>query len=156
MREDRRWDQLVPKAGAKLKSAARRAIAQARSSGWRGSRIGHELSFILTDDATMKSLNRDYRGKNKPTNVLSFAALDAGKPDVETPWLLGDVVLASGVIEREAIEQGKAVADHLSHMAVHGVLHLLGYDHERTKEAEIMEAIEIAALSRLGIGNPYI
>lgn len=110
---------------------------------------------MLTDDRRMRQLNRAYRGKDKPTNVLSFAALDAERPAPKMPWLLGDVVLASGVIAREAKAQAKPLEHHLSHMAVHGMLHLLGYDHEDHADALIMEALEVAALAKMGIANPY-
>ena len=153
--EDPSWDKLAPDAARLLRRAARDALAQAKKDGWKGSRIGHEISFVLTDDKRMRALNRDYRGKDKPTNVLSFAALDADRPKSGMPWLLGDVVLASGVIAREAKAHRKSLTDHLSHLAVHGVLHLLGYDHEQDRDAEAMEALEIAALARMGIANPY-
>ena len=124
--EDSDWKKLAPDAGKVLRRAARDALAEARSDGWTGSRVGHELSFVLTDDKRMRRLNRTYRGKDKPTNVLSFAALDGEAPKPAMPWILGDVVLTSGVIAREAKVQRKSVTDHLSHLAVHGVLHLLG------------------------------
>jgi probable rRNA maturation factor len=153
--EDSGWARLAPDAARVLRRAARDALAQARADGWKGSRIGHEISFVLTDDKRMRTLNRAYRGKDKPTNVLSFAALDASRPKPGMPWLLGDVVLASGVIAREAKAQRKSIRHHLSHLAIHGVLHLLGYDHERDRDAEAMEALEIAALAAMGIANPY-
>lgn len=152
---DPSWSKLAPDAPKVVRRAARRAFAVAGSAGWRGSRVAHEVSFMLTDDRHMRALNRSYRGKDKPTNVLSFAALDEARPKPTIPWLLGDVVLASGVIAREAKDQAKPLEDHLSHMAVHGMLHLLGYDHEDHADAEIMEALEIAALARMGITNPY-
>ena len=152
---DPNWTRLSPDAAKLLRRSARRAFAEAGAAGWRGSRIGHEVSFMLTDDKDMQRLNRAYRGKNKPTNVLSFAALDGARPKPGAPWLLGDIVLASGVIAREAKEQAKKLDHHLSHMAVHGMLHLMGYDHEDDAEAEIMEALEVAALARMGIANPY-
>jgi probable rRNA maturation factor len=153
--EDPNWAKLVPDAARLLRRAARDALAQAREDGWKGSRVGHEISFVLTDDKRMRALNRAYRGKDKPTNVLSFAALDAECPKPGMPWLLGDVVLTSGVVAREAKAQRKTIQHHLSHLAVHGVLHLLGYDHEQERDAEAMEALEIAALAGMGIANPY-
>lgn len=158
--EDASWSKLAPDAARVLRRAARDALAEAGSDGWKGSRVGHEISFVLTDDRRMRALNRAYRGKDKPTNVLSFAALDSAKlgargPKASMPWLLGDVVLASGVVAREAKAQRKSLKDHLSHLAVHGVLHLLGYDHEQEEDAEAMEALEIAALAGMGIANPY-
>jgi probable rRNA maturation factor len=153
--EDPSWSKLAPDAARRLRRAARDALAEAKADGWKGSRVGHEISFVLTDDKRMRALNRTYRGKDKPTNVLSFAALDADRPKAGMPWLLGDVILAAGVITREAKAQRKKLDHHLSHLAVHGVLHLLGYDHEADKEAEAMEALEIAALAGMGIANPY-
>lgn len=163
--EDPSWAKLAPDSARVLRRAARDALAQAKADGWKGSRVGHEISFVMTDDKRMRALNRAYRHKDKPTNVLSFAALDAAKRDAAkrdagvpkpgVPWLLGDVVFASGVIAREAKAQRKSLAHHLTHLAVHGVLHLLGYDHEQDRDAEAMEALEIAALARMGIANPY-
>ena len=153
--EDPSWSKLAPDAARVLRRAARDALAQAKDDGWKGSRVGHEISFVLTDDKRMRALNRTYRGKDKPTNVLSFAALDTDRPKSAMPWLLGDVVFASGVIAREAKAQRKSLDHHLSHLAVHGVLHLLGYDHEQETDAEAMEALEIAALAGMGIANPY-
>lgn len=152
---DPSWSKISPDAAKLLRRSARRAFVAAGAAGWRGSKVGHEVSFMLTDDKGMRKLNRTYRGKDKPTNVLSFAALDGAKPKAGAPWLLGDIVLASGVIAREAKQQAKKLDHHLSHMAVHGVLHLLGYDHEDDADAEIMEALEIAALAGMGIANPY-
>jgi len=152
---DPSWSKLAPDAARLLRRSARRAFTAAGRAGWRGSRVGHEVSFMLTDDRRMRRLNRAYRGKDKPTNVLSFAALDGRKPKPGAPWLLGDIVLASGVIAREAKQQAKRLEHHLSHMAVHGMLHLMGYDHEDDADAEIMEALEIAVLAEMGIANPY-
>jgi probable rRNA maturation factor len=152
---DASWSKLAPDAARVLRRSARRAFAAASGAGWRGSKVAHEVSFMLTDDRRMRQLNRAYRGKDKPTNVLSFAVLDAERPAPKLPWLLGDVVLASGVIAREAKAQAKKLEHHLSHMAVHGMLHLLGYDHEDHKDALIMEALEVAALAKMGIANPY-
>ena len=123
-----------------------RAVEAARAES--GVTRGGELSVVLADDARVHALNRDYRGKDTPTNVLSF-------PMPEETGLLGDVVLARETLEREALAQGKTFADHTAHMLVHGVLHLLGYDHLDDAEAEDMERREVRALARLGIDNPY-
>jgi len=111
---------------------------------------------VLADDLLVRRLNREYRGQDQATNVLSFVGLD-GPPEVqpEMPQLLGDVVLARETILREAREQNKSPGDHLSHMVVHGVLHLLGFDHETEAQADLMEAVECAVLAGLGIADPY-
>lgn len=116
-----------------------------------------ELSIVLGDDALVQQLNRDYRGKDKPTNVLSFAFEDAEGPDAgdDAPVLLGDVIVARETVAREAAEQGKSFDAHFMHLVAHGVLHLLGYDHETEEEAGVMEALEIAALAALGLPDPY-
>jgi probable rRNA maturation factor len=109
------------------------------------------VTVVLTDDAEIKTLNRTYRKKNKPTNVLSFPN---GEVEVGVQQL-GDIVLAYDTIVREAKMQKKSLKHHLTHLTMHGVLHLLGFDHETDAEAEIMEACEIALLKRMGIANPY-
>ena len=115
-----------------------------------------EVSVLLTDDATVHGLNRQYRGQDKPTNVLSFAALDASPPPpAYGPLLLGDVVIAYETTAAEAARDGKTIPQHLSHLVVHGVLHLLGHEHENDAEAEAMEALETALLATLGIADPY-
>lgn len=118
-----------------------------------------EVSVKLTTDAEVHALNRDWRGKDKPTNVLSFPMLEPGElADLSGPGelLLGDIVLAHGVCVAEAAAKGIAVADHAAHLIVHGTLHLLGYDHETgEEEADEMERIERAALAALGIADPY-
>ena len=121
-----------------------------------------EVSIRYTSDDEVQQLNRDYRHKDKPTNVLSFPmvqpdlldAINQGDDDGET--LLGDIVLAHGVCAREAHEKNMTVEAHATHLIVHGTLHLLGYDHEQGEaEAEAMEEIERAALASLGIDDPY-
>ncbi|MGE5504762.1 MAG: rRNA maturation RNase YbeY [Actinomycetota bacterium] len=116
-----------------------------------------ELSIVLADDETVHALNRDWRGHDKPTNVLSFAALDDESAPVVpgAPLLLGDVVLAFETCLREAEEMGKPLADHMGHLVVHGVLHLLGWDHEDEDEAAEMEGLETSLLAALGIDDPY-
>lgn len=150
------WESALPDAEALLARAATAALdglpAAARPSG------PAEVSLVLADDAHVRDLNRDYRGKDKATNVLSFAAGDdAAMPDVPgAPVLLGDVVLALETLTAEARAQGKTLADHAAHLSVHGVLHLLGYDHELGAEAAAeMEALEIAILAGLHIADPY-
>lgn len=111
-----------------------------------------ELSIRIVGSREMRRLNRRYRGKDAPTNVLSFPA-DL-PPGVEVP-LLGDVVLCAPVLAAEAEAQGKPVLAHWAHLTVHGVLHLLGHDHQESREAEAMERAEIAVLAGLGYPNPY-
>ncbi|HTH99198.1 MAG TPA: rRNA maturation RNase YbeY, partial [Stellaceae bacterium] len=119
------------------------------------------LSVLLTGDSEQQVLNRDWRGQDKSTNVLSFPAGDvvAGEtpaPEFEgVPLNLGDIAMAWQTIEREAQEQEKSFADHVRHLAVHGLLHLLGYDHETDDQAEVMEGLEIRILAALGLPDPY-
>lgn len=112
-----------------------------------------EVSLVFTDDDRVRILNRQYRAKDKPTNVLSFpgARLSAERLGP----LLGDIVLARETIAMESAAQGLDIADHLTHLIVHGFLHLLGYDHETDGEAVVMERLETAILARLGISDPY-
>lgn len=109
--------------------------------------------ILLTDDETVRDLNHRFRDKDRPTNVLSFPA--AAMPGLAGPAPLGDIVLAQGVCAREAQEQSKTLTNHLTHLVVHGVLHLLGRDHEDDAEAEAMEAEERTILARLGVSDPY-
>ncbi|MGH7122804.1 MAG: rRNA maturation RNase YbeY, partial [Stellaceae bacterium] len=113
-----------------------------------------EVSVVLADDALLRRLNRQWRRIDAATNVLSFPSLDQELPP-RAPFLLGDVVVAYETVSREAQEQGKELADHLRHLVVHGVLHLLGYDHDEPGEAEQMEALETQVLARLGVADPY-
>lgn len=126
--------------------------AAAQAYGTLRGRAPAELSVVLTDDAQIADLNKAWRGRSGPTNVLSFPA--AEMPAAEAA-LLGDVVLARDTIVREAEAQGKSFVDHLAHLIIHGVLHLLGHDHEDEAEAEAMEALERRILEDLGIADPY-
>ena len=108
-----------------------------------------ELSLVFTDDAHIRELNAAWRGKDKPTNVLSFPA------EENDDRYLGDVAIAYGVVRREARQSGKRFADHLTHLAVHGTLHLLGHDHMKPREAERMEGLEREILAEFGISDPY-
>jgi probable rRNA maturation factor len=119
-----------------------------------------ELAMLLTGDDGIQAMNRDFRGKDKPTNVLSFASVD--DPDFQKtakmpgPFYLGDLALALETLEREAEDQNKALEDHFTHLVVHGTLHLLRYDHIGEADAERMEALEIKILNTMGIENPYL
>jgi probable rRNA maturation factor len=149
--EDDRWTESVPDLEPLVIQAveAGLAVAPDKPGG------GVEVSVLLADDATVQDLNRTWRGKDKPTNVLSFPAAPQPVPP-GNPTPLGDVVLAYETMVRESAEQGKPLRNHLAHLLVHGTLHLVGQDHELGQaEAEAMEALEIAALATLGIPDPY-
>jgi probable rRNA maturation factor len=142
------WERLdVPE--STLERAALAAFAAAMPDETRFA----EATIVLTDDAEIRELNRDYRGKDAPTNVLSFPA--GLNPAADAPLFLGDIILAGETISREAEEQDISPADHASHLVVHGMLHLLGFDHEEEAEAERMERAETEILAGLGIADPY-
>ena len=113
-----------------------------------------ELAIVLSDDSAIQALNRDWRGKNAPTNVLSFPAAAAGKSRSAPPYI-GDIVIAYQTVVREAVAEGKPFNHHLAHLAVHGFLHLLGYDHENDRDAQTMERLERKILKRLAVPDPY-
>lgn len=113
-----------------------------------------EISIRIVNNDESQALNAQYRGKNKPTNVLSFP-FEAPNIDLPGPLLLGDLVIAYDVLMQEAVEQGKTNQAHCAHLCVHGCLHLLGYDHVDDAEAEQMESLEAAILNKLGFDNPY-
>jgi probable rRNA maturation factor len=137
-------------AAALAEQAARLVLRCEKATG------GSVVDVTLTDDAEQRRLNRTWRGKDAATNVLAFPANDPANPRLPgAPLLLGDVVLAFETVSREAAEQVKPFADHLRHLVVHGVLHLIGYDHEDARDAAAMEAKEITILARLGVPNPY-
>ncbi|WP_315761305.1 rRNA maturation RNase YbeY [Sphingomonas sp. Y38-1Y] len=142
--------------------AARAAIERTPQAFWLDAPVTIEVAVRLTDDAEVHTLNRQYRGKDKPTNVLSFPMVQPDLLDTVTQnsddgeVLLGDIVLAHGVCAREAAERGIGVAEHATHLIVHGCLHLLGYDHQGDAEAEAMESIERAAMAQLGLHDPYL
>jgi probable rRNA maturation factor len=123
---------------ARLKNAAEAARKAAKLKGG--------FTIVLTGDKALRALNRDFRGKDKPTNVLSFPSEGSYR---------GDIAIAYGVTAAEAKAAGKRVTDHAIHLAVHGVLHLAGFDHERPKDAKVMESLEVKILARLGIADPY-
>jgi probable rRNA maturation factor len=141
-------DQRSWKAVRRLTRLARSAAAAAlKTAGTDPARF--DLSISLAGNNASARLNEKWRGRRAPTNVLSFPA-----PSRDGRFL-GDVILSSGVIRREAIEQGKSVHDHTAHLIVHGVLHLLGYDHYEARAARRMERVEIRALDTIGIADPY-
>ena len=141
--EDESWTAALPEAGAVVERAATAALGA----------VEGDVVVLLTDNETVRELNARYRDRDRPTNVVSFPAADMTLPG-QAPHL-GDLVLAFGVCADEAEAQGKSLADHLSHLTVHGVLHLLGRDHEAEAEAEEMEAEERSILASLGVADPY-
>jgi probable rRNA maturation factor len=167
---DDRWEAELNDADILAERAAVAALMGARETlPPAGLTRGFELTVMLSDDSTVQDLNRTYRGKDTPTNVLSFALtegeagpgyfVDPEDDDEDAcalgPVMLGDVVLAWETVVREAREQHKALADHAVHLIVHGVLHLLGWDHLDDVSADAMEGRETQILAGLGIGSPY-
>ena len=144
--EDDAWTSALPGAIAVAESAGEAVLDQIEPSDG-GEAQG--VAVLLTSDEAVAELNQRFRGKAGPTNVLSFPA----PPNPHGQ--LGDIALAYGVCVREAAEQGKSLEHHLMHLTVHGVLHLLGYDHETDGEAEAMEALERSILESLGVPDPY-
>jgi len=144
---DARWSSL---AGAD--DLVRRGV-EAAFAAVEGAPDAAEVSVLLTDDTAIRDLNRNWRGKDRPTNVLSFPA--PVPPGAAGPRHLGDIVLSFDTIRREAEDEGKTLRDHVLHLVVHGTLHLLGYDHEDETQAEVMENLEIQALARLDVRDPY-
>src|ERR1700687_347800 len=136
------WLDACPEAAALAATAARAALSRTAGPPAGAPLI---LGLILTDDAEQRELNRTYRGRDRATNVLSFALADPAAP-AGAPLLLGDVVLAFATVAREAAEQQKPLCDHLVHLVVHGVLHLLGLDHQNAAAAAFMEAREVEIL----------
>jgi len=140
--EDPAWTAALPQAEMLARGAALAALDKEGAA--------HEaVTILLTDDESVRELNARFREKDAPTNVLSFPAPD--NPE----RFLGDIAVAYGVCVREAAEQGKPLSHHLQHLTVHGVLHLLGYDHIGDDEAEVMEDLERAVLADLGVPDPY-
>ena len=121
-------------------------LTKAAQAVRRSVKLKGEFSILLAGDKRLAALNLDFRGKDKATNVLSFPAGGA---------YAGDIAIAYGVTKKEAKAAGKSLADHASHLVVHGVLHLAGYDHERPRDAKLMEPLEVKILKRLGIADPY-
>ena len=141
--EDAAWSAVLPEAVAVVQRAATAALGS----------VAGDVVVLLTDDAAVREINARFRDRDQPTNVLSFPAADMTIPGQALH--LGDLVLAYGVCAGEAEAQGKTLSDHLSHLTVHGVLHLLGRDHVAEDEAETMEAEERSILASLGVADPY-
>ena len=146
--EDVAWTHEV----ADVEGVAARSVEAALSFGKRSplpTNGVNDVAVLLTDDETLRDLNQRFRDKDRPTNVLSFPAPDSAEPH------LGDIALAYGVCASEAHAQAKPLADHLAHLVVHGVLHLLGYDHDAESDASVMEETEREILHGFGIADPY-
>lgn len=139
---------------ATLQTLVSKALNAASEELGLGTGNPSEVSLLFTDNATIKELNAQWRAKDKPTNVLSFPAFPI-KPGMSLMPLLGDIVLAFETVESEAKQEHKPFDNHVSHLVVHGLLHLLGYDHETDAEAEEMEGLERKILARLAIPDPY-
>jgi probable rRNA maturation factor len=141
--EDAAWSASIADVEVVATRAAKAALGVATGA----------VTVLLSDDETVRDLNARFRGKDRPTNVLSFPAAAIPGADIQP---LGDIVLGFGVCAEEARAQGKSLSDHLAHLTVHGVLHLLGRDHEDDVEAEAMEAEEREILATLGVADPYL
>jgi probable rRNA maturation factor len=142
------WRRRVPGVDAVAREAAKAAMLRAGRK-----RGAAELSLVLSDDEEVAALNQRWRDRSGPTNVLAFASEE--RPAPPAPLILGDVVLAFETVAREAKEQKKSLANHLRHLVIHGVLHLLGYDHDAAGPARRMEALETRILATLGVADPY-
>ncbi len=152
------WRRRLRTVASISRTAALAALAAGRAGVPGLGRRPLELAIVLTTDVAVRKLNAIYRGQDKPTNVLSFPALDDTHLPAKSspgPAVLGDVVVAFGTLSREAKISHKPLKNHLSHLVVHGVLHLLGYDHEKAAAAATMERLETQILARLGIPDPY-
>lgn len=155
--KDRAWLDAIPP----LKALAREAVAAAleRAPAWKPKALPAgrtaEVSVCFADDDFVRALNREFRDKDKPTNVLSFPGADPEDYQETGEILLGDIVLALGVVAAEAEDQKKSMTDHTTHLVVHGLLHLLGYTHDDEQTAMEMETLEVEILGTFGIGNPY-
>jgi probable rRNA maturation factor len=150
------WSEVCPAAEGLVRDAAELAAVHGMAASGLVSPASVELGVTLVSAVEQRRLNRDYRRQDMSTNVLAFPAWEPGtRLQRDVPLLLGDVVLAFETIAREACEQDKPIADHLCHLVVHGVLHLLGFDHLTQTEAVRMEALETSILAELGIPDPY-
>jgi len=150
------WKHACPDADQLAREAVRVALAIGVTPTALPSPAGVELCIVLADDTEQQRLNSLFRGQDTPTNVLAFPAWEPGMRSLPgAPLSLGDIVLAFETVAREAAEQSKPFADHLRHLIVHGVLHLLGHDHQTTDAASMMEALETVILAKLGVPDPY-
>jgi len=146
------WRDAEPRFEHLARRAAEAVFGHAAACRGLGGQV--EASIVLADDALVRDLNRTYRRQDCATNVLSFSS-DGTRAGTTGPHLLGDIILARETVLGEARDQDKTVAEHLTHLVVHGVLHLLGFDHEAAPDAEAMEALEVAILAGIGVADPY-
>lgn len=157
---DKSWRKHSCSIKSDIRNLLKNVIPQTKLNKFLAQKCTLELSILLTQDKEIQDLNKNYRHKDKPTNVLSFPALSPQEFDHIDPnnnfMVLGDIILSFETILKEASEQGKSFENHLSHLLIHSLLHLIGYDHETEDEAQIMESLEIAILKNLAIDNPYI
>ena len=152
----KQWALRCPDAERLVRAAAGLALAEGAEAAGIAFETPVELSIALLDDAEQRRLNHHWRGVDRATNVLAFPAWEPGGPaPSDAPLLLGDVTLAAETVAREAGDQGKSTLDHLSHLVVHGILHLIGYDHLTERDAAAMESLEIRILAELGVADPY-
>ena len=150
------WKHVCPDANRLARDTARVALAIGATTTGLSSPARVELCIVLADDTEQQRLNSLFRGRNTATNVLAFPAWEPGiRTPPGAPLLLGDIVLAFETVTREAAEQSKPLVDHLRHLIVHGVLHLLGHDHQTADAASMMESLETVILARLGVSDPY-
>ena len=158
--EEERWSEINSEF-AFLKKAALLALSQepakTASSDLAALKSPHRLAvLVLSNDATVRDLNKSYRDKDRATNILSFPSTEALMPGEECePVHIGDAILAYEYVKNEAENEKKEIKSHISHLVIHGVLHLLGYDHEESDEAEAMETLEISLMKQLGLEDPY-
>ena len=136
-----------------MEALAQRALAEAAKECGQELMPGAEIALLLVDDARMRDINKEWRGQDKPTNVLSFQSVTPDRLSLAP--MLGDIIMAYETVEREAQDEHKSFEDHASHLIVHGFLHLLGHDHMNETDAEVMEALETRILASLGIADPY-
>lgn len=162
--DDRRWQKKLPDYNELVTSCLKEIINNVPQGEALKSFSHIELSVVLCDNALIRELNSDYRTQDKPTNVLSFPGLDAEQISnhlngetrvIEIPHSLGEIYIAFEIMSDEAVDASISLKDHFQHLTLHGILHLLGFDHIENDEAEIMEALETKLLENLGIDDPY-
>lgn len=154
---DRRWHGAIPNVSVFCERMIRHVLKSQAHLWYRAEwkDIPLEVACVMTNNSEIQQLNLRFRGKDAPTNVLSFEADPDGPHTPGTPRVLGDVIISLETLIQESLEQKKTLQDHTAHMLIHGTLHLLGLDHQKDQEADAMEKLEIEMLSAIGIANPY-